>query len=438
MKSLSLATSRRALILFGVLAAVFMAQMIWWIIFQVRTTAQTRDSLTGALADKQTCIITVLNGHYQAMHDAITESLNDGFSVQTIANYAAWPSISGIAEDDHISPQGLSDSLYYVFINEQDSIVVFLNREYPGELLAGKTHLYYIPPPPGELRDITWVTDRQVVIDPEGVSLIEDEQERHRRMLTMEGGFFILLILLGAWLIYDAMKRARRLEQEHILFVRSITHELKIPISAINLFLDTLKRRQFDSSLARELVPKMKQDIARLNDLIDNLLQVRSLWEDTHATRRETISISEELSRFATAINDRVRAAGGTVKYSCEPELFIRADASELARVWDILVDNSLKYAASDHIEIGISLRRVHDRAEIVFIDNGPGVASEDTEKIFEQFYRGGVGKEKSIPGSGLGLYIAREFVRRNGGTITLRNGKHGGCEATMKFRLTK
>ena len=371
------------------------------------------------------------------MHRAIAESLHDDFSVEAIANYSAWPSISGIADFSTLPSREITDSLYYVFTNDRDSIVVFLNLEYPAEILTGKASLSYSHPPTGELTEIEWVSPQYVVIDPEGFSLIENEQARHRRMLTMEGGFFVLLIFLGAWMIYGAMKRARRLEQEHILFVRSITHELKIPITAINLFLDTLKRRQFDSSLARELVPKMKLDIARLNDLIDNLLQVRSLWEDTHASRRENISLSEELSRFASSIEDRVHAVGGTVDCSCEPEMFIRADASELARVWDTLVDNSLKYAASDRIRIGISLHRVHDRAEIVFSDNGPGIAPEETEKIFEQFYRGGVGNEKSIPGSGLGLYIAREFVRRNGGTISMRNGKHGGCEVTMKFKTT-
>jgi len=438
MKSLSLATSRRALILFGILAAVFMAQMIWWIIFQINSTANTREVLTATLVEKQTCIITILNSHYRSMHQAITKNLADDFSLDAIRNFSSLPSISGITNTPLLSSLDATDSLYYIFARNSDSIIVFLNKKYPAEILAGKTHLLYCPPTPTALVDAGWVTRQHVAIDPEGFSLIESEENRHRRMLTMEGGFFVLLILLGAWLIYGAMKRARRLEQEHILFVRSITHELKIPITAINLFLDTLKRRRYDSQMARQLVPKMKLDLVRLNGLIDNLLQVRSLWEDTHASQREDLNLSDELSRFAAAIDDRVRTAGGTVVCECEPDLMIRADASELIRIWDTLIDNSLKYAASDRMIINITLRLANDRAEILFSDNGPGISADDTEHIFEQFYRGGVGKEKYFPGSGLGLYIAREFVRRNGGIISMRNGINGGCEVTMKFRLIK
>ncbi|UCD16779.1 MAG: HAMP domain-containing histidine kinase [Candidatus Zixiibacteriota bacterium] len=438
MASVSLTTSRRALVIFIILALAFLIQMLWWIIFQTRSTSETKTALSTALVEEQAFAVALLNSQYQSLYRCIKDGLKQDFSIRVIEDYRISPLISGIAGDQSVSYANLDDSMYFNFSANGGQIYVFLDRGYPAGILSENGRLHYRPPSPQQLVSSGWLTEEHVVIDSASLLQIDRKEYRHRRMLIGEGSFFLLLIIVGAWLIYSAMKRARRLEQEHILFVRSITHELKIPISSINLFLDTMKRRGFDSALSSELVPKMKEDLTRLNTLIDNLLRVKSLWEGKPESEPVPVDLSEQLKRFAKTVSGRINEVAGRLELRLEQAATISANLPDLMRVWEIIIDNSLKYARCPSLQITVSLRRIKDTVELRFSDNGPGIIPGTEEKIFEQFHRGNVSEEKSIPGSGLGLYIAREFVRRNSGTIMMQNNESGGCTVVMRFKAEK
>ncbi len=265
---------------------------------------------------------------------------------------------------------------------------------------------------------------------------IEDEGRRHIKMFAMEGSFFIVLISMGAYAIYLALARSRRIRQEQLLFVHSVTHELKIPLTSISLFLDTIRRRNYDTKLVTELVPKMKEDVARLSGLIDNILQVRKLADKEKATRIDAIDLSAELKQFAAEICERIESAGGKLTTSIEDGIKVKADLAELVKVWETVVDNSVKYRNESGLKLALNLRRIDSHAEIQFIDNGPGIPPGMESELFEPFVRANNDSRKSVPGSGLGLYIAREYVRRSGGRIGIRNAPAGGCLVTIRFRV--
>jgi len=237
-------------------------------------------------------------------------------------------------------------------------------------------------------------------------------------------------------MIYRALKRTKEIREEQLLFVHSITHELKIPITSMNLFVDTLKRRDYDSKLTAELVPKMKEDLARLNQLIDNILQVRKLTDREINSRPIEFDLSDELERFAGRVRERVESPGGKLKLDIQKDVKILADPSELIRIWESLIDNSLKYRKSETVEIEINLRAFGSQAEIQFIDNGLGIPEGMEKKLFEPFYRGNIESMRTVAGSGLGLYIAGEFVRRNGGEISIRNNAGDGCTVTQRYKI--
>jgi two-component system sensor histidine kinase TctE len=96
-----------------------------------------------------------------------------------------------------------------------------------------------------------------------------------------------------------------------------------------------------------------------------------------------------------------------------------------------------LKYANAGFPELTISLQQHKGDAILVFHDNGPGIPHGMEEKLFEPFFRGDIESKKSVPGSGLGLYLAREYIHRSGGRITLGNAATGGCIVRMTFAKT-
>jgi signal transduction histidine kinase len=408
--------------------------MIWWIIFQVRTADSTYETLTDILHNEQQSAIEFLNLYYDSKFETIYDDYNANGEISLFRQIQNEPAFSGIQPGDRPGAS-LDDSLYLIMNFGGRDYFIFLNRRFPELFMSGNARFIYRPPAAGRLLSPRWLTAEMIIIDPAGQEHIYNEHDRHLRMMVMEGAFFFVLIIIGAYMIYSALRRARRMEREQILFVRSITHELKIPITSISLFLDTLRRHNYDSRMTAELVPKMKRDLGRLNGLIDNILQVRKLWEKKYRQSYQIVDLSEQLTRFTTDISERVEAAGGKMKSSIENNIRIKGAPDELIWIWETIFENCLKYAASPELVINVSLKSLDENAVIRIIDNGPGIESGSEEALFSQFSRGVSNSGRTIPGSGLGLYIAREYVSRMKGRINIGNADGGGCMVTLSFK---
>lgn len=420
--------------IFVVLVILFVAQMSWWIIFQIKIARDAKSFMTETYADEQKRLITLLNARYRAIFDAAQGAVQSSPEMNPPHPRIADAAVSGLARESDMSGNNLADSLYFRLSGTQGTYLLFLNRDYPATCLGTGGPLLIRQIPKGELTRPDWVTAEIITPNPDRIAEIERQGHKRLRMFLMEGSFFIFLIILGTYLVYKSLQRTRQIRQEQLLFVHSITHELKIPITSIGLFIDTLRRRQYDPVLTAELVPKMKDDLGRLNHLIDNVLQVRKLSERQIEFRRDPIDLSEELKRFAGQLTEKTSAAGGKIVSNIEDGIRIQGDIEVLVRVWESLIDNSMKYSPAGTLELTISLHQHKETAVMELRDNGPGIPDGMEEKLFEPFFRGDIESKRSIPGSGLGLYLAREFIRRSGGQITLRNAAEGGCIVRLTF----
>ena len=417
---------RRTLFIFIFLSVVFLAQMTWWIIFHVTSSRAVIDDMEKAYAVKSEGVAGILNNQYEMLYDRAVDYMR-GDSLEVILND---PMVSGISRTTEEIP---IDSLSLIVQSGSERILLFLDREYPSRVIGDNERISFIPVTNGILRNPRWIKTSNIEVDRSGLEEIDEDNRRHTRMLIMEGSFFIFLILVGLWMIYSSIKKKRQAAEEQTLFIHSITHELKIPITSVNLFLDTIRRREYDPGITRELLPKMKEDLHRLNGLIDNILNIRKLSEKREIVLPE-IDLSSEIKGFSERIREKVETAGGRLEMEIESGLHIRAKGDELQRVWDTLVDNSIKYARADSLKIGIFLKRSGHKAVLEIIDNGRGIGAELKDRVFDKFCRGEDRESRAVPGSGLGLYIAREYVIRNNGSIEIGNAEGGGCRVTMRF----
>ena len=123
--------------------------------------------------------------------------------------------------------------------------------------------------------------------------------------------------------------------------------------------------------------------------------------------------------------------AGFTYEFSIpEEEMFADIDASLMSRVFDNLIENTLKYnEPGTKIEIGVSSDK---DIEMIVADNGRGIPEEHKVKIWEPFYRA----DQSSKGSGLGLAIVRQIVELHGGSVRLENGS--GCRWVITIPASK
>jgi two-component system sensor histidine kinase KdpD len=146
-------------------------------------------------------------------------------------------------------------------------------------------------------------------------------------------------------------------------------------------------------------------------------LDLSRLQAGRAAPHREWISIEEVL----LAARDALPGLPAKVRLIIDPEIpALLADAAQLQQVFVNLLENARRY--SNGLPVSVHVRCVGGRVIAPVVDQGPGIAAAEQERIFEPFYRGRQSTGTRWAGSGLGLAIAKGFVEANGGTIAVES----------------
>ena len=119
-------------------------------------------------------------------------------------------------------------------------------------------------------------------------------------------------------------------------------------------------------------------------------------------------------------------------------ERFVIIDRTQFGRVFWNLLENSLKYAGKQNVEMKIILSEEGEKVVLRFEDNGPGVEQEAFEKIFDSFYRTDPARSSLKKGSGLGLSVAREIIEDFGGSIYAEASELGGLAVVMALPIAE
>ena len=221
----------------------------------------------------------------------------------------------------------------------------------------------------------------------------------------------------------------RRLSALRADFVSLVSHELRSPMAAVIGAARTLQGRW------RELTPEQREsflgligdETSRLARLIDDVLDTSRIEAGTFSFTFSDVDLGELLRDVVAA----AEVAQDEVELSTEVGALpaVRGDRERLRQVIQNLVDNAVKYSSAGG---RVSVRAMADDGHVVIdvVDEGPGIAPEDQQLIFEKFGRSSGGSTK--PGSGLGLFIARSIVEAHGGTLDVESvPRHGSV-----FRL--
>jgi two-component system sensor histidine kinase KdpD len=201
----------------------------------------------------------------------------------------------------------------------------------------------------------------------------------------------------------------RRANVVKTALLRSMSHDLRSPLTAITAAAGGLRSTTLDPGQRDELIAVISAESSRLARVVDNLLDLSRLQAGQVESRADWCSV-EELVEAAIA-SAGVAEDGFTVTFAEELPM-IKADAGQLERALANVFENSRRYAGGQPVTVSVDAGA--RRLIIRVVDRGPGIAQDQLETIFEPFHRGG----DSSAGSGLGLAIARGFVEANGGTI--------------------
>ena len=218
-------------------------------------------------------------------------------------------------------------------------------------------------------------------------------------------------------------QRLISLEDQKTRFFQHVSHELKTPLTALRegseLLSDEVVGKLTDEQ--REVAGILKQNALTLEKLIQDLLTYSQTQSTDRLGRKTALDIKplqlrDLIDQVINAQRLAIIAKAITVKRECEKTSF-HGDAEKLRVVIDNLLSNAIKYSPQGGTVI-LRLGKHKDHAVIEVIDNGPGIAAEDRERIFDPFYRGRSAAAASVKGTGLGLAIVRDYVEMHQGTV--------------------
>jgi len=257
--------------------------------------------------------------------------------------------------------------------------------------------------------------------------------EKRIAMVIGEGFVFIVLLLIGLWKIRASVRKEFELSQRQNNFLLSVTHELKTPIAANKLYLQTIQKRNPDDAQREELLAKALKENERLEKLIDNILHAARVENRAMQPIKEEIELSHFLQNRINQFRKRYPEA--QIDLVGLDKIMISFDIFMIETVLSNLIDNAVKYSPQSP---QITVTAVRENNEIVFsvADKGIGISLEEQKRIFSKFYRVGDEEIRTQKGSGLGLYISQEFVKLHKGIIGFKSNKEKGSIFYFKLPL--
>ena len=256
--------------------------------------------------------------------------------------------------------------------------------------------------------------------------------EQKKWMLFGEGSVFILILLLGVLFILRAFKFERELSRQQENFVLSITHELKTPISSIQLYLQTLQKRELDLEKRNEIYDRSLTEINRLDGLVSNLLLTRSIENATFFMNKQPA----ELSNFIQSKIELLRKSilkDHSIEVKLD-EIVLNIDSIGFESILINLLENAAKYSPKKST-IHIQLSDNNNHVLLLIKDEGIGIEKGKREKVFSKFYREENEMTRKSKGTGLGLYITKYLVEQHNGQIQLEDNLPQGLIVSIQLK---
>jgi signal transduction histidine kinase len=216
----------------------------------------------------------------------------------------------------------------------------------------------------------------------------------------------------------EQLVEADRLKDE---FVALISHDLRTPLTSIMGYLELVLDDHNLSEEQRGYLSIVDRNADRLLHLVNDLLFVARLEAgqlDLHPAELDLAAVVRQ-----SVAEAEPRAAARGVELACEASdvPVMKADKGRMFQLLDNLVSNAIKFTPEGG-DVRVSLARVNGFVRLEVADNGIGIDADEQQRLFERFFRASTASDQQIPGTGLGLYIARAIVEAHDGSISVES----------------
>ena len=239
----------------------------------------------------------------------------------------------------------------------------------------------------------------------------------------------ILAVIVLFFRMYRSLIKQKKIAEVKTDFANNITHELKTPLTSLNLIVKSLQKDKSiqNSDSAISLISTLERQNQRIQNIVERIIQ-SSLGNQQYKFKNLNIA------QFLREITSDFNSSTHQLTTEIEPEnLMIKTDAYQLERVIQNLLENAVKYSPDSN---RIFLKSyVKNRSYIIEItDSGKGIPASEQKRIFEKFYRVSEGNKHEVKGLGLGLYLCKQIIEKLNGKIYVQSALKKGSTFIIKI----
>ncbi len=268
---------------------------------------------------------------------------------------------------------------------------------------------------------------------PVDLAAIYKRYDDSRNMYLVLGtGYAFLLALLGLFL-HRTVSRSEALAAQQGEFVAAVSHELRTPLTAMRLFTELLigQAKSAKNAKVEEHASRILAEEERLTRLVEMILLAAKIERGSFKVEIADSPLGETLG---AAIDAALRAhAGREVTNEARDLPIVKQDRAAAQQVFFNLIDNALKYSRDAGKPVRVSSETKDGKLILRIIDQGAGIDEYDKKRLFERFARGTKANEQGA-GTGLGLWLTREYAKQMGWEVTLESKPGEGTTAIVEI----
>lgn len=251
-------------------------------------------------------------------------------------------------------------------------------------------------------------------------------------MIVGEGTVFLLILLFGVYQVRKSIKKETELANQKSNFILSISHELKTPIAATKLQLQTLLKHDLERDKQKELLNNALNENNRLHKLVDNVLMANQIENNYLSIQKEQLNLSELLENTVKRYFLE-HLEKNHLTLTIEPNIIYEGDKELLPSIFINLIENAIKYSFED-IKIEVILKKLNGNGVLEISDQGCGILDQEKETVFQKFFRSGSENTRKTKGTGIGLFIVKSICDLHQITIKLANNQPKGSIFQIQF----